>query len=695
MKGGKGIWGMPKHQANLDFRIDATSVSSQYDLDGQLAMRITIQRPGWTGLPVHMGAVNFCQFRGMLFKSSIYFQGKIGLSLLRKGAAELLIGDSPRTAPLKELDINPRPLMTAFFPSSAGILDDHYEGWFLGYDDPPTPGPANTGPANADPANADPANADPGRSGERRRPWAFAGVAASAVVRWAPQRSAALTNRKVTFTAVSPFAPTDQDGPDAVRRSLVLAGGGMRVSYQAGALAALEEAGLRFHHVDGTSGGTMNLSMLLAGQSSAEMGERWRALDPRSFSTLSPWLDYVRTPRWPGLGDARGLRDKVFPRLGIDADLIRRAGGITGTYNVCNFATKTAEVIEHTDVDLDLLVAAVSLPVLMPVVTRSGTPYTDAVWIRDSNVPEAVRRGSNEVWLVWCIGNTGTYHNGLFRQYVHMIETAANGSLGRDLAYAAAQWPDRPVRLHVIKPQHPIALDTAYYFGRVDASAFIGLGYQDACRYLNDPRPFSAPWDQIPTRMSEAPPGATVRLVIGGPFAMGGYSPVEGAREGAQKGTSVELHLQVQARSRARNESAVPLSVAGDISLPGQRAHTLIEAGTAELAKAGLTLRLGWRSREQARSLVVAPTGDGRCHTVTLQAGPADGAVVGAGTVSMGWREAARALASLHATDCATTVQGVKARANLALDVLRHGPFFPYQARYKSGLGQSDDEYAR
>ncbi|HXW82392.1 MAG TPA: acetoacetate decarboxylase family protein [Acidimicrobiales bacterium] len=138
VKGGKGIWGMPKHQANLDFRIDATSVSSQYDLDGQLAMRITIRRPGWTGLPVRMGAANFCQFRGMLFKSSIYFQGKIGLSVLRRGAAQLLIGDCPRTAPLKDLDINPRPIMTAFFPSSAGILDDHYEGWFLAFEEPPT-----------------------------------------------------------------------------------------------------------------------------------------------------------------------------------------------------------------------------------------------------------------------------------------------------------------------------------------------------------------------------------------------------------------------------------------------------------------------------------------------------------------------------------------------------------------------------
>jgi len=141
VKGGKGIWGMPKHQANLDFRIDRRTVSSQYDLDGKLAMRITIRRPRWTGLPIRMSSANFCQFRGMLWKSTIYFHGHIGASVLRAGAADLLIGDSPHTACLRELDISRRPLFTAFFPASAGILDDHLEGWFLAFDEPPTAEP--------------------------------------------------------------------------------------------------------------------------------------------------------------------------------------------------------------------------------------------------------------------------------------------------------------------------------------------------------------------------------------------------------------------------------------------------------------------------------------------------------------------------------------------------------------------------
>ena len=114
-------------------------------------------------------------------------------------------------------------------------------------------------------------------------------------------------------------------------------------------------------------------------------------------------------------------------------------------------------------------------------------------------------RGSDEIWLVWCIGNTPAYHNGLFRQYVHMIEMAANGSLLRDLGYIADRWPQRPVRVHVIKPEYPLPLDPAYFFGQIDAATLIALGYQDACRYLDNPAPLSAPWQPGITQMREAP----------------------------------------------------------------------------------------------------------------------------------------------------------------------------------------------
>jgi hypothetical protein len=139
VKGGKGIWGMPKHQANLNYMVSDSMVSSQYDQDGIFAVKIEVDRPKSNWLPVNMTGVNYCAFRGMLFKSKVYFKGKLGLRLMKKGSARLFIGDHPRVQPLKELEIDPNPLLAAFLPAANGVLDDHFDCWFLSEPQPPAP----------------------------------------------------------------------------------------------------------------------------------------------------------------------------------------------------------------------------------------------------------------------------------------------------------------------------------------------------------------------------------------------------------------------------------------------------------------------------------------------------------------------------------------------------------------------------
>jgi hypothetical protein len=141
VKGGKGIWGMPKHQANLNYVEGERTISSQYDLDGQLGVYIEIQRPASVWLPINTAAVNYCAFRGMLMKSTIYFTGKAGVSLFRKRAARLVVGDVPRVQVLKNIGLEPEPIATLYLPDVTGVLDDHFENWFLSYPDPPTHAP--------------------------------------------------------------------------------------------------------------------------------------------------------------------------------------------------------------------------------------------------------------------------------------------------------------------------------------------------------------------------------------------------------------------------------------------------------------------------------------------------------------------------------------------------------------------------
>lgn len=141
VKGGKGIWGMPKHQANLSFEVGERTVGAQYDDDGLLGMWVEIDLPRGPSLPMRMGAVNVCAFRGMLMKSYVYFAGKGTAALGPFAHARLQLGDLPRVQPLKELDIRPKPLFTAFISNATGVLDDHFEGWFLGFEKQPAERP--------------------------------------------------------------------------------------------------------------------------------------------------------------------------------------------------------------------------------------------------------------------------------------------------------------------------------------------------------------------------------------------------------------------------------------------------------------------------------------------------------------------------------------------------------------------------
>lgn len=135
VKGGKGIWGMPKHQASLDYRVGRKWVSAQYDLDGEMVMRFDVRRPGSIWAPVSMPAANYCMFRGMIMRSVIHLRGKAGIHLLRGAAARIVLGSHPRSGWLARLAPG-KPIFAAFLPDVRGLLDDRCETWFLTYPDP-------------------------------------------------------------------------------------------------------------------------------------------------------------------------------------------------------------------------------------------------------------------------------------------------------------------------------------------------------------------------------------------------------------------------------------------------------------------------------------------------------------------------------------------------------------------------------
>ncbi len=501
--------------------------------------------------------------------------------------------------------------------------------------------------------------------------------------------------------------PSGYTGP---RRSLILAGGGMRVAYQAGVLKAFAEEGLCFHHADGTSGGTMNLAMLFSGLTPDEMCARWRTLKIKDFVSFVSFHKYLRAHNMLAMGDADGIVDKVFPHLGIDVDKINAAEGMHGTFNVCNYSRKTNEAIPHDTVDLDYLVAGISLPIFMPPVEKNGATYIDSVWIKDANCMEAIKRGAEELWVVWCIGNTDDYRRGAFEQYVHMIEMSANGALFEEfdrineinarIAQSETPYGQRqPIRLHVIKPRYPLPLDTDLYLGKIDTASLIAMGYADTKQYLKTRTPTGLPFQPEVTHMESTNPGMSFRETMAGFFALDETDPASGKDKGKADKTTLAMHASINIRDLAafiadpnhlgEINGSIDFAPLGK-AIPATHGVFNLFSPTDNPAMKYMVYELGFEHEGQTYYLAGRkevhddPGFDFWADTTTLftklhKGTDTSGPVVGAGVLTLGVTD----LAKLASTFKATNTDSATAAAKT---IAKFGSFF---------LGELWDSYAR
>ncbi len=355
-----------------------------------------------------------------------------------------------------------------------------------------------------------------------------------------------------------PLAPDeDYSGP---KRALILSGGGMRVAYHAGALRALIEAGLRFSHVDGTSGGIINAAMVLSGLTPEEMCDRWRTFNVNDAISPMPFNEYLKGQHMMAMCDADGVVNKMFPHLGIEVHKINGAEGMTGTFNVCNFTRKTNEAIPQDRVDLDFLIAGMSLPIFMPPVRKGDVWYTDSVWLKDANLLEAVKRGAEELWVLWIINNTPEFKSGFFNQYVHMIEMSANGSLIDEFErineinarISQGEKPfghTRPIKLHLIKPAAELPLDPELYLNRITTAGLIDMGYAHAEQYLSEVPAAGLPLQPETLMMTaQTKPGVSFRETMTGGFSLGETDPRTGEEKGDAAGTKLSIHCDIDVK---------------------------------------------------------------------------------------------------------------------------------------------------
>jgi hypothetical protein len=116
----------------------------------------------------------------------------------------------------------------------------------------------------------------------------------------------------------------------------------------------------------------------------------------------------------------------------LDWDRIR-ASDQDATFNVYNFSKHELEVLSPARMTEDYLAACVSLPMWFPPVVIHGDTYIDPVFITDANLEEAIRHGSEELWVIWTVSERGEWNDGFVANYFQIIETSANGHFKRSL----------------------------------------------------------------------------------------------------------------------------------------------------------------------------------------------------------------------------------------------------------------------
>ena len=337
------------------------------------------------------------------------------------------------------------------------------------------------------------------------------------------------------------------------RRSLILAGGGMKVAFQAGVLQVwLDEAGVRFDHVDGASGGTLNLALLCQGRTGTQIADNWRGL-PLSEIIDPHWEAYWRMAYAESLVKLDRMREEVFQeRWQLNWDSIR-ASAIEATFNVYDFTEQRTRVVQPREMTEDLLVACISLPMWFPPVRIDGHTYIDAVFNTDANLEEAIRRGADELWVIWTVSQRSQWEDGFVGNYFNIIEAAANGRFNDILrrievsnaAHAAgrpAEW-DRTIAVKVLQAEVPLHYLINLNPDRVTAA--VERGVSEARRWcLQNKISLEVP--------SLDPPAASPLISLSfteemkGFVARGETSPEAGYRQGRQERSKLAVHLTIE-----------------------------------------------------------------------------------------------------------------------------------------------------
>ena len=273
----------------------------------------------------------------------------------------------------------------------------------------------------------------------------------------------------------------------------MLAGGGLKVAYQAGVLQVwLDEYGIDFDHADAVSAATFNLAMWCQGMSGRQIADNWRNFRP--LAGLSVDVGELATLPFAGsILSFNRFRRNVLPQWGLDWDTIR-ATEREASFNVYDVTDQELRVIGADAMTEDYLAAAAALPMWFPPILIDGHVYVDAVHATGANLDHALATGADELWIIWTTSTRGRWRRGFVNEFFQIFEECTNSRLRGTLRrieesnrrFAAGEHAELGRHVEVKMLQAEVPLHYLLNFRHRKFVHAVNMGVQNARRWCRE-----------------------------------------------------------------------------------------------------------------------------------------------------------------------------------------------------------------
>lgn len=268
--------------------------------------------------------------------------------------------------------------------------------------------------------------------------------------------------------------------------ALILTGGGAKGAYEAGAVAALAEAGLPIRLVAGSSAGALSAAMIVAGRAD-RLEATWRSLTRERiysvrahtfFAGLLPgWLTLRALSNASSLLDPGPLRELIATSVELERI---RSSPIQLVVTTTDLVRRESRVFDNQTVTVDALVAAAAVPGLFPAVEVDGTLLVDGGLTGRAPVLEALEAapvGRALVLLSYAPEEHEAPPTTIRRAMEEAFETAMLHQIRRDVELARLRHP--ATEFQILTPSAPLRLRPLEFDADGIARA-LALGRADA-----------------------------------------------------------------------------------------------------------------------------------------------------------------------------------------------------------------------